>query len=416
MKDCIPRLKDFLSFEFLFLLFIYAGTFKGGTYLQSLNSILDLTLVFFVASVLLAGFIILKPGKKPVGQISKQYLVVFFLFLSYCFFNFLITEPGPYSVEKTFRFLILGGWVVAAPLLVIRTDESRINRFIRLTWLYFIIFALSFLVTGVSGIEQVGGLGGSNYQALGNLAAMAIVICLSLFNFQKSKNAKLILLIISGILIIPLIYSGSRQSILGLVLCLAIVFMLLKLERKIVYISIFAFLLVLGVVFLNLTSSSLSDNNALDLRMQRFQWAMNTSDQGESINLRYRFWSSALILWADHPFQGYGFGKFPETNDIQAYPHNQIMEVMAETGTIGLILLLLIYLTTVKAIFKAKIFKTWQGQILTLITSFYFISAMVSGDLVSQRNLFSFGAMVCIYADSLLTKESSQPAGKNHSA
>ena len=417
MKDCIPKIKDLFSFEFLYMLFIFAGTFKGGIYLQKLNSIFDLTLALLIISVLLGGFILLKPGKSTIGPISKAYLVFFIIFCCYCLSSYLLSGGGEFAHQKILHFIILGGWVVAAPIVIIRTDKLRINRFIRLTWLYFIVFALSFLITGVSGVEQVGGLGGANYQALGNLAAMAIVICVSLFNFQDRLFAKTALLVLSAILFIPLIYSGSRQSILGLLLCLALVFFLEKLERKIIYISLFVVLVLLGVVFISLSSSSLSDNNALELRMQRYLWAVNSDDQGKSINVRYAFWSKAIETWGENPVFGYGFGRFPETNDLNSHPHNQFLEVVAELGTVGLILLLPLHFIVFFAILRSRIMASWQGKILVLITLFYFASAMFSGDLVTQRNLFGLSAFVCIFADYYLNnKDERDTSGSELSA
>lgn len=411
MKDSVPRLKDFLSFEFIYLLFIFAGTFKGSIYLKEINAFADLTLVLLIVNVIFGMFIYLRAGKPSQGAISLSYCICFLLFGLYGLINYLFSGGGPFADTKILHFLVLGSWAVLAPVLIIRADQERINRFIRLLWVYFIIFALSFLLTGVTGVEQVGGLGSSNYQTLGNLAAMAIVICVSLFNFQKSKKGKFLLLLLSSFLFIPLIYSGSRQSILGLVLCLAIIFFMEKLERKIIYISLLLIFILLGVGLINITSSSLSDNNALELRMQRFMWALSNSNQGASINLRYVFWSDALNMWQEHPIWGYGIGKYPETNEVNAYPHNQFLEVLAELGIVGLIFLLSLHFIAFTAVIKSGMFSTWQGKILVLITFFYFVSTMVSGDLVSQRNLFAFSAMICVFADYQIIskKEGSKP-------
>ncbi len=56
-------------------------------------------------------------------------------------------------------------------------------------------------------------------------------------------------------------------------------------------------------------------------------------------NGRYQIWSEAWSAFSDHPLTGIGTGSFANVDPVGIYPHNAFLEVAAELGLPGLLLL-----------------------------------------------------------------------------
>mgnify|MGYP006271666477 FL=1 len=111
----------------------------------------------------------------------------------------------------------------------------------------------------------------------------------------------------------------------------------------------------------------------------------------------------ALDLFLQNPLQGAGIGGFNaysvQMEDIEKfkYPHNIIIEVMAELGTLGLILFLSILVPAFRHLFRLKK-KYWNSRYDTLpnvmisFLLFTFMAAMTSGN-ITNLALFSLVGM-----------------------
>jgi O-antigen/teichoic acid export membrane protein/O-antigen ligase len=109
----------------------------------------------------------------------------------------------------------------------------------------------------------------------------------------------------------------------------------------------------------------------------------------------------SLNLIGQNPFLGTGPGSFagviPDSEDpaiLYAYPHNVPLEVAAETGLIGLVLLFLPLLVTWVALLRAGVRRA-SPEIagLMVIVAVFLAVANVSGDIPSARGLWIFGIL-----------------------
>lgn len=77
------------------------------------------------------------------------------------------------------------------------------------------------------------------------------------------------------------------------------------------------------------------------------RWDMTTTDTGEleeSAQSRFDFWDVAFDLYLRNPITGQGVGSFIHLNPYQMDAHSMYMRVLAEQGTIGIVLFAMIWI------------------------------------------------------------------------
>jgi len=177
------------------------------------------------------------------------------------------------------------------------------------------------------------------------------------------------------------VLSGYRAGVIGLVIISMLVFIFHFNEKKRLYWNIiFLTALLISISFL-----------LRDELYQRYSSLINFITVGDysdgAINARLTSWKLCLTIFLDNPILGAGFGSFnqPYINEaigIQInYPHNIVIETMAELGIVGLTLLLFII---------SKIFKNIQKNNKLFIWYFIFalLLALFSKDLSTNTMLF----------------------------
>ena len=110
-----------------------------------------------------------------------------------------------------------------------------------------------------------------------------------------------------------------------------------------------------------------------------------------------------VALLAQNPVLGAGLGSFadvvPNTSTIGTviggfyqYPHNVPLEVAAETGLIGFLLIIVPLLATWLALFRAGIQRASPAVAgLIMLVSVFFVVANISGDIPSERGVWILG-------------------------
>jgi O-antigen ligase len=113
---------------------------------------------------------------------------------------------------------------------------------------------------------------------------------------------------------------------------------------------------------------------------------------GDSAGVRWYYYISSLGIIADRPWFGVGAGGWPVAmgmGTIRDYPHNLILEVLAEQGLVGGALLAALLGYTGWLVFRRDgALSTQSGLTVVLLVVSAFVSAMVSGDISDNRVLF----------------------------
>ncbi len=185
------------------------------------------------------------------------------------------------------------------------------------------------------------------------LFAIIGLVFVSYLLFKKSKN-KFIVYSLWFIVILSffaLIFSGSRAVWLSAIIPFLIAIFLLIFKKQKIFKPFLAMLIVFALAFpVSSLISSLSYQGGGDGTLA-FKRAKSIADMEElSVKSRMGIWRTSAISVLKHPILGVGIGNYPLVlgEDIAngkkgASAHNLYLDVAAETGLLGLIALLLIF-------------------------------------------------------------------------
>ncbi|MBK5283687.1 MAG: O-antigen ligase family protein [Nitrospiraceae bacterium] len=120
--------------------------------------------------------------------------------------------------------------------------------------------------------------------------------------------------------------------------------------------------------------------------------------------------SSAMAIYDAHPLFGDGMRAFAtEYGQGFVYPHNLFAQVAAESGTLGLLLLVVLLLKSVRFVFKYRASDT--TRCLAAAGAVIFTSAMFSGDYYDARFLWIFIVVLFASAGDVMSDASSVEFG-----
>jgi O-antigen ligase len=266
--------------------------------------------------------------------------------------------------------------------------------------------------------EGVNGVGAYSSHFLGNASELGLALCVAyplcyyFFRGLNRRPAKVIFGILTIVLMMSIFVSGSRGAFLGFV---ATLIYLLRKERK----------LILGLVILAIISLP-----ALYIIGERYIERVESIadyETDESVNVRFRLWSAAVDMVADHPLFGVGTGNFANaygstyraegSRSLYWSPHNVFIQIITELGILGftiyIILIIAIYKINKKSRDILRRFPDLKAlRLLTKGIDVAVVGYVVSGQFITATytpHLFqlSFLASV-IYAVGLKRLESSQ--------
>jgi O-antigen ligase len=200
------------------------------------------------------------------------------------------------------------------------------------------IFDLTDRATGLSG----GANTAARYFAYG-------IILLVFLQSQKTVNSfwRLIAFIGIGILMVAIFYTGSRSGVIVLGVALILLAKRFLIGRRGSWMLLLIF--VAGIVwFWVQAAGTVMDPKGF------LNSILNGTD---TVGYRYNLWKAGWLMWIDHPLTGVGIGnygvyllKYWSASYLPKVftPHNTYVQVLAETGIIGIILFTAIIVLALK--------------------------------------------------------------------
>ena len=329
---------------------------------------------------------------------SKKFYWIFVLFYLTICASSLISEYNLYSLKPSVTYLRFGLFAMGSYFLISRNHEiilklSKIFLIILLTLFTDSIFQFLFGYNLIGLIQsddfRVTSFFGKD-EILGSYVARLFPFIISLLIFSKEEfNLKInsfffIFIFLSSSLITVL--SAERTSLVLLILSIILMFFTCRKIRKLIFYSFV-------IVLISLTTIIFSSEK---VKKRMFDQTINqlglTTDSERVVIFSKTYeghYTLALKMLKQKPILGYGpksFRKFcsePENyiNEVACttHPHNVLMQLLAETGLIGLMFYLFIYffisfkliITAFKSFFNKDYY---QKDYLTLIYIFYFIN------------------------------------------
>jgi O-antigen ligase len=225
----------------------------------------------------------------------------------------------------------------------------------------------------LSDVNRLSGkVGNSNEFSI--YVSVAILMLLYFFAQSTKKSEKIIILILSIIMTLFVMLSGSRGGILFLIPVM--IWQMIRFSKKNLPLLV---LIMVSLLFL----SSLLPSAYVD-RIKAIPQDIIT--QSDTVGLRYGLWQYAIQLWKQKPVFGIGTGVFVYYSDqspilhgvrnLQA--HNTYITYLAENGIVGLGFFLFIIFKSIFNFEKVKQFKeglavfknlavTWESILLVFL-------------------------------------------------
>lgn len=126
---------------------------------------------------------------------------------------------------------------------------------------------------------------------------------------------------------------------------------------------------------------------------------LSTSTGDTSAGNRVVLFEAAGAMFEDRPILGVGTSGFEvlaprylSPDELEAWPHNAILQVAAEFGIVGLALLL----AMVFLVMSRRLPGGHDGSALRVLFVFFFLNAMVSGDIFSDRETWGLLMLVLL--------------------
>ncbi|WP_369335030.1 O-antigen ligase family protein [Halorubrum sp. F4] len=368
-----------ISFEFLFVLFLFSGVVKE---LYGVNILLDTTFVLMILVSLSMTYLIYR--RSEVTHIQIVCVILLVLFLAYTFMTGLFINGENYFMRK----MIGTSTTILAffsSVFVIATRPVRVRKLIQSLYLFSII-------SGIVAILKLVFLSAGSLQELVQYQLMTLLLGIgfilsfhyTLMNRKKIKKA-LIYSFLTMFFILMLSSSGGRgpfiSSIIANVLLLITVFISNKTNiKKLVQIivSFFSIILTSGFIF-----------SYLGVVPRTIERILITIDS--PLESRLMYYPTAIRSIINNPLFGIGFGGWPSVWDqVHDHPHNLLLEVTTELGLAGLFLFTLVIVYPLSYFRPVIDIQNSKKTIIILLLVYLFIWRMVSGDLTSDRFLFTF--------------------------
>jgi len=413
----IARISDFFSFEAVFVLFLFAGTFKAAPILQPINSRLDLTALLVALGWVCGFFVFFREQRWPVG-IGKHYAWLLFVFFAYEVLLYAIGQPYERARNTALRIIGMSTWAIFAPLFIINS-HLRIQRLLRLSFVFITVLGLNSLFITTTAdqssrtIVRAGTFGAAqdddgSYGEAGRYAADGVTMAAVAFLFSSHLIERILLIGNLAILGMMVQMSGARQAILGLMVSGTYLFIalsrlpgaILLIIKSVVAIAVlsFCFVAIRGMVY---------EGEQLETQTQRL-WSIFADDGGGVLDQsqRSKLWAEGIDMWQKSPIIGNGLGALGWT-----HPHNYFVELLCDGGLIGFLVG-----TTVVIIPGLLIFRSLlggAGAYFIILSSFWinhFAYSMVSGDIGQNRFFFTLSALIVSYCtDGLRRRNSVNP-------
>lgn len=281
--------------------------------------ILFTIVVFATIFFKFSSFNISRERLKTFAMILNPWL----LFIAYLWLRFLFSDPvfalSSYGFFKIFNFSL--GIFVIFLLLVMFTMKTGFSTKHFEYGLFFIGLATSLLLILIvldTGMEHRLVIFGGNPLAVARNILIGLIACLNILYFKKWA------FLFIPIFLIAAFATGSRGPFIAALLTLYLM-MMFRYKNKALF-NVFFTVIVIAILLYN-----------YDTIVMFLARGSDSFWHHPSIIARINLYDSALVAFQENPLFGVGIGNYQNYGQHR-YPHNIILELLAETGFFGVIL------------------------------------------------------------------------------
>jgi O-antigen ligase len=384
-----------ICFALISFRLIYIGRKEVAIYLllfgtDFLGIIFDVYSLPVPGSVIaiLISFLLIWDKIKAILKNNTRSFIFLFLICGVFVFAYKKKKKNDYSNEKLFSIFYNGFLTLVVFILFVKSNNISnrdIGQLLLLTSIAYYAMGLDFFNHFTpQGIFDFSFFRDSSvsskrleeanigYHAPALLAMYGLAFVISTRNAIKSNKLYTVLFIATSLLAI--LISGARQSIFGFAIILSVfIYFNSRINKNIKLLLILLFTAGFFVFIQQIESQSIQ--------------AMFEAESIEGgLNRDYQ---RAFDIIQENPMLGEGLGGYPDfTYGRSQYPHNIILEILSETGSVGLLLCLIIVVIFLR---KKNYFnyKTANNSQYFIIFTAFAIRTLISEDLGANIVFFS---------------------------
>ncbi|MGH6898965.1 MAG: O-antigen ligase family protein, partial [Geminicoccaceae bacterium] len=378
------------------VLYMFAGLYKGDPRFAWIP--VDPTALFFVLSVAVGGIIIIRKG---IHQKSLPVVVAMVCLVTWLGLSLLWSPSRIYGPQKVLFMATLVLWALMAGALIIAPSPARVRRLFTLMLLLSlwggVDAVLAYVESGgsVYRLESVDGDDAGSYLVLGRICGPGALVALAGWLYGRGRVAGRLCLVLFLTLCFVLAISGGRGPLLSTALPLLIpIGLSIRLPKRKITIS----RTLLLVIVLPLVAAG-----GLALYATFTGERLATIDRLERLaegNPRTALYAKALESWPDAPLLGHGAGSWPILRGIPdrpSYPHNLFLELLAESGLVGLILFLALVGVAFRPVSFERLRRDPQALCAMMLFANALLNAMTTADLVGNRSVFMMLGVLALF-------------------
>jgi len=339
-------------------------------------------MILSILLVLLMGIIFLlsKPLITNTHKIILLILFVIYIYfiLSYFYSGQLISKLLAYNFirnDGNFFFCYLPFFILAIPFFNYKKTIDIYFIFLFFIFTIFSLFGILEYISGKTSITiQTDVSAGKMFTALnfahnatGSVYAVVSLFALIFFLNEQKKKLKFIYLVVLITCLAGLFLTKSRGSYIGFAVALVIILWINYRSLKKFFISI--------SIFIAASIPLVFATGGYERIFQIFKFSKDINIAYTTV-VRLELWKKAWYLFSKSPIFGIGFGRFNDLDSfnyyrLKGYPgilslytdsnyvfsastaHNSYLQFLAETGIVGLGLLILFWILCYRIVYKA---------------------------------------------------------------
>lgn len=367
------------EYLYLFLLFPGISVFLGvGLY--------HVSIVFFLLAM---GLLVLRSERLVVPGSLLLVLLGFWLFLLYAGLSMWWSASSSYASFKFSRLAVVCSLLVLAPVLAF-PERDRVYGFLKLS-LYMSLLVAALVVYGYLSPDYARPYeiyGSASHIRPGRAIGFGIVVATHYLLATRRRADRYTYGFVLGVLLLGIVVSGSRGPLVAASAAAGVLVLLeLSITRgETARAALFVLLSALGVLALFALHVGLGIVvPTFDRIVPLLQGNLDPSTVG-----RLRLYRAGVVHWLESPVFGNGLGSFAPWfygEDAMGYPHNLVLEILAELGLIGLLLFVAVLGVAARSLVTNL--RTHPVAILLVgLLVFALLNASLSKDLQGNRLLF----------------------------
>lgn len=392
-SSIIHIIRKYLSFELLFVLFLFAGLYKADPRLAWVP--VDLTALFFGLSVI-SGVVIIAKKDITFKRTAFVLFLLYIFFAGFVLLSYLWTPGKLYATQKMLYIWTLVLWSLAAPSLIISLDPTRLKRL----GITYVFLSSIVAIEAIAQYSLAGGgfitVFGANYLGMGRVIGLAFLLVVAFFIFwAQNIFEKCLALLIAGLYLWLLLIGGGRGPLLAAILSALIPLAFavrISLARKTIRFRQYVVPMLMIITVSLLLFTYIINTGQITQTFGRLL-VLTQVGMGDSVGARLQHYEHAIEYWKQAPIFGHGIGSWPVINDgidMRGYPHNIILEILVELGMAGVFIALLILLYALSFLAPLKSIGDQPLKVLLIMLTVYMLlNSMVSGDIPDNRLLFA---------------------------